>query len=118
MDLEQVYYLGELIAAVAVVASLLFVGVQMRQNSNALRVSATAAGVANWQETVLVLASSDYIAPALVRFNAAERPDELGVEDVMRVTAFAGRNRGRRPLLLAVRHVRPQHIHEAPRNSV
>ena len=37
MELEQIYYVGELIGVVVVAASLLFVGVQMRQNTTALR---------------------------------------------------------------------------------
>ncbi len=37
MDLQQIYYVGEFFGVVAVVASLLFVGVQMRQNTWATR---------------------------------------------------------------------------------
>jgi hypothetical protein len=37
MDLQSIYYLAELIAAVAVVGSLIFLGVQMRQNTGALK---------------------------------------------------------------------------------
>ena len=46
--LEQLYYLSEVVGVVIVAGSLIFVGLQMRQNSNALRVSATAASVGNW----------------------------------------------------------------------
>ena len=37
MDLEQLYYLGELVGVVAIIGSLLFVGVQMRQSTLATR---------------------------------------------------------------------------------
>jgi len=33
MDLEQAYYLGELIGVIAIVGSLVFVGLQMRQTN-------------------------------------------------------------------------------------
>ncbi len=37
MTLEDVYYIGQTIAVVALVLSLVFVGVQIRQNTNATR---------------------------------------------------------------------------------
>lgn len=41
MSLEQASYLGQIVGAIAVVASLLFVGVQLRQNTGAVRASAS-----------------------------------------------------------------------------
>lgn len=40
MGLEQVYYVGELIAATAVVASLLYIARQARQNTAMMQVNA------------------------------------------------------------------------------
>jgi hypothetical protein len=40
MDLEELYYLGELIGVVAIVGSLLFVGLQMRQTNRVNMASA------------------------------------------------------------------------------
>jgi hypothetical protein len=40
INLQNFYLLAEIVAAFAVVVSLLFVGLQMRQNTNALRIAA------------------------------------------------------------------------------
>ncbi|MGB3454872.1 MAG: hypothetical protein WBA35_00805 [Litorimonas sp.] len=40
MTLEAVYYIGQTIAVVAIIASLIFVGVQVRQSAAAMRASA------------------------------------------------------------------------------
>lgn len=37
MGLEQLYYIAEIVGVVAIVLSLLFVGVQLRQNTLATR---------------------------------------------------------------------------------
>jgi hypothetical protein len=89
MELEQLYYLGEMIGVVVVAGSLIFVGQQMRQNARALSVSATAASVANWQHTVLELASSDHIAPAYTRISQAAEPSDLVFEDTTRIAGFS-----------------------------
>jgi hypothetical protein len=89
MILEQLYYLSEVVGVVIVTGALIFVGQQMRQNARALRVSATAAGVANWQSTVLELASSDHIVPAYARVNQASKPGDLIYEDIVRVAALS-----------------------------
>ena len=39
ITLEQVYYLGQTVAAAALVISLIFVSLQLRQNTNAVRLS-------------------------------------------------------------------------------
>lgn len=88
MGLEQLYYIGELVGVVVVIGSLLFVGIQMRQSANALRVSTTAAAVANWQATVLELAGGEHVAPAIARVNQATDPSDLDTVDVMRITGF------------------------------
>jgi hypothetical protein len=46
MELEQVYYVGELVAAIAVIASLIFVGIQMRHS----RLASQAQGTINTSE--------------------------------------------------------------------
>ena len=43
MSLEQASYFGQIIGAIAVVASLIFVGVQLRQNTKAVRASTSQA---------------------------------------------------------------------------
>ena len=51
INLQNFYLLAEIVAAFAVVASLLFVGLQMRQNTNALRIAAGQGLVASWSAT-------------------------------------------------------------------
>jgi hypothetical protein len=48
MMLEQLYYIGELVGVIAIVGSMLFVGVQMRQNTQAMRISAGQGMIASW----------------------------------------------------------------------
>jgi hypothetical protein len=43
ITLEQIYYIGELIAVIAVIASLLYAGKQMKQNTEAMQVNAASA---------------------------------------------------------------------------
>lgn len=50
-NLQSIYLVAEIIAAFAVIASLLFVGIQMRQNTNALRIAAGQGLVASWSAT-------------------------------------------------------------------
>jgi hypothetical protein len=40
ITLEQMYYMGELIGVIAVIASLIYVGKQLRQNTETMRVNA------------------------------------------------------------------------------
>jgi hypothetical protein len=40
MDLQSIYFFSEIVAAVAVIASLAFVGVQLRQNTTSVRAGA------------------------------------------------------------------------------
>jgi len=49
--LEQIYYVGELVSVVAVVVSLIYVGIQVRQNTRAVR-SSTLQNIAEAQLNV------------------------------------------------------------------
>jgi len=51
INLQNFYLLAEIVVAFAVVASLLFVGLQMRQNTNAMRIAAGQGLVASWSAT-------------------------------------------------------------------
>ena len=48
MELQEIYLLAEIVAAFSVVASLLFVGIQMQQNTRAMRIAAGQGMVAAW----------------------------------------------------------------------
>ncbi|MGQ0533574.1 MAG: hypothetical protein ACT4OF_12925 [Caulobacteraceae bacterium] len=52
MSLEQWSYLGEIIGAIAVVASLIFVGVQLRQNTKAVRAQTSQAHAVGYQQII------------------------------------------------------------------
>ncbi len=62
MDLEQLYYVGELVGVLAIIASLIFVGMQMRQNTRALKSNAAQASAADYSRTPLAVATN----PALI----------------------------------------------------
>jgi hypothetical protein len=47
MSLEDIYYVSQIVAAVPIVASLIFVGLQTRQNTRAVRAAASQAYAAN-----------------------------------------------------------------------
>ena len=48
MALQEIYFIAEIVAAVAVVASLIFVGVQLRQNTGTMKATVGNQSVENW----------------------------------------------------------------------
>jgi hypothetical protein len=48
MALQDIYFIAEILAAGAVIASLIFVGIQVRQNTGTMKVSAGNVAVENW----------------------------------------------------------------------
>jgi len=78
--------IAEVIGLVGIVGSLVFVGLEVKQNSVATRAS-TNAGVADaFRELNLVLASSPELAHALVA--AADDPEELSPEESVMALGF------------------------------
>jgi hypothetical protein len=49
MTLSDLSNLGSFVSAIGVVASLIFVGMQLKQNTRAVRATASQAHIANWQ---------------------------------------------------------------------
>lgn len=76
----------ELVGIFAVVASLVFVGVEVRQNSVATRSATNAAVKDAFSELNLAVASSPELARAMV--SLAENPDDALPEDRLRVLAL------------------------------
>jgi hypothetical protein len=76
----------ELVGIFAVVASLVFVGVEVRQNSVATRSATNAAVKDAFSELNLTIASSPELARAMVTL--AENPDDALPEDQLRVLAL------------------------------
>ena len=48
MALQDIYFIAEIIAAFAVIASLVFVGMQLRQNTGTMKATAGNQSVENW----------------------------------------------------------------------
>ena len=63
--LDRFHKLSEIVAAFAIVGSLLFVGVQVNQNTSALRNSAAQANSDSWQNLTLALANNPKIAEVM-----------------------------------------------------
>jgi hypothetical protein len=57
--LDRIHKISEIIGAVALVASLIFVGVQIGQNTDATRVSNSQAALDSWNEITLAVATND-----------------------------------------------------------
>jgi hypothetical protein len=78
----------ELLGGVTVVASLLFVGFEIRQNAEATRTSTVQEVVDGWREINIWLATDPSWAEALQAFEEANNPSELSF--VQRMTLMAG----------------------------
>lgn len=62
MSLEQYSDLSQIIGAVAVVASLIFVGVQLRQNTKAVRAQTSQAHAVGYQQIIAGISNSGEFA--------------------------------------------------------
>ena len=59
MNLENLANLGEFIGGVAVIASLIYPAIQIRQNTRSVKSSTVATNTANWSSLLVSLASGD-----------------------------------------------------------
>ena len=59
MTLEQLANLGEFIGGIAVIASIIYLAIQIRQNTKLVRSSTLATNTMNWSSMLVNLASSD-----------------------------------------------------------
>ncbi len=84
MTLADLGNIGEFIGAIGVVISLLYIAVQIRQNTKAVR-SATFQGISDQLMKVLSLRIQD---PALaeIRWKAASAPDQLTQQEYSRLS--------------------------------
>jgi hypothetical protein len=48
MDLENIYFVAEIVGVIALILSLLFVGLQVRQNTKATKIATSTATIDNW----------------------------------------------------------------------
>ena len=63
--LDRIHKLSEILAAVAVILSLVFVGMQLRDNTKAVRASMAQASVANWADSSMAVATNDELIGAI-----------------------------------------------------
>jgi hypothetical protein len=59
MELQDIYFVAEIGAAIAVVGSLIFVGIQLRQGNEATLASNAQAALNSWNQMSLLLATDD-----------------------------------------------------------
>ena len=87
--LDRFHKISEIVAAFALVASLLFVGVQISQNTDATRVSNAQAAFQTWSEQGLAVAASDSLSQILIDSMYPEARTALSVNtDYMRLQNY------------------------------
>lgn len=62
MTLEQSYYIAQVVAAVILVLSVIYLALQVRQNTHAMRLSNFQAGSTNWANVLGILANNEEAA--------------------------------------------------------
>lgn len=60
--LDRVHKISEIVAAFAIVGSLIFVGIQLQQNTSALMVDSQQSAMAVWNDTSLAVATNERLA--------------------------------------------------------
>lgn len=86
LTLEQIYFIGQTIAALAIVASLIYVGLQVKQNTTATQIASAQAYVAADNEIVGLINVSPNLADVL--HQGANGISELKGGDLIRFMAF------------------------------
>ena len=71
LTLEQAYYIAQMVAAVILVLSVIYLALQVHQNTHALRLSNYHAGTANWATIMGMLTNNEEITDIYVRGIAA-----------------------------------------------
>lgn len=62
--LDRIHKIAEIVAAIAIVTSLIFVGLQLRQNTSTMQASIIQSNATNWQDILLTIASNDALMEA------------------------------------------------------
>jgi hypothetical protein len=87
MTLEQWALIAQIISAVAVIASLLFVGIQLKQATSAIRATSSQAHSALYTDLVRSIIDNDDFAR--IWTIGLTRPKELSEEEWVRFVAYA-----------------------------
>ena len=88
MNLEHIYYVGEIIGVVVIILSLIYVGQQVRQNTQAIQVSSTQSFTDTWITFTSNLSQSPHLADILHR-GLSEGSSLKGAE-IVQFYAFLG----------------------------
>ena len=60
--LDRIHKISEIVAAFAIVGSLVFVGLQLNQNTDSLKANAAQVNASSWQELVMGIAANEQLA--------------------------------------------------------
>ena len=82
MSLEDLGNIGEFVAALAVLVSIIYLAVQIRQNTAAVRGSTFLGGTDSWQKFMIHMSQGPQ---AQVYGRAAVTPEELTDEEIQRL---------------------------------
>ena len=93
MSFEQISYLAQIVASVGVVVSLIFVGLQIRQNTGALQRNEHNSTMAQWTVIRMAIAKHRDIAQLMTAGLHGERAldaaDQLRLEQMLQENAWA-----------------------------
>ena len=93
MSFEQISYLAQIVASVGVVVSLIFVGLQIRQNTGALQRNEHNSTMAQWTVIRMAVAKNRDIAELMTAGLHGERAldatDQLRLEQMLAENAWA-----------------------------
>src|SRR6266853_1538983 len=93
MSFEQISYLAQIVASVGVVVSLIFVGLQIRQNTGALQRNEHNSTMAQWTVIRMAIAKNRDIAELMTAGLQGERAldaaDQLRLEEMLGEYAWA-----------------------------
>ena len=93
MSFEQVSYLAQIVASIGVIVSLIFVGLQIRQNTGALQRNEHNSTMAQWTVIRMAIAKNRDIAELMTAGLRGERAmdaaDQLRLEQMLQEYAWA-----------------------------
>ena len=87
LTLEQAYYIAQMVAAAILVLSVIYLALQVHQNTHAMRLSNTQAGSANWMAVMGMLANNEEVTDIYRRGIAT--PDTLNETEQIRFRMLA-----------------------------
>src|ERR1700730_5687485 len=93
MSFEQLSYLAQIVASVAVIVSLIFVGLQIKHNTGALRRNEHNSTMAQWTVIRMAIAKNRDIAELMTAGlhgeSALDAADQLRLEQMLQENAWA-----------------------------